>query len=404
MIFNTSWFLLFFAAAYAGFLVIPSARARFFFILLASAVFHFHFAGPAGVAPIVVVAGVTYGFGLWIPRLDAGSRKRRLVFAAAVAVPVLSLVYYKYRALLFSAIPYGGAASAAGGFPAREAAQIALPLAISFFTFEFVHYLTDVQHGSRPIRNPFRFAYFSIFFPSIVSGPIKRYQPFLGQVREGMHRPGVAGALSGASRVLVGFFKKLVVADSAALAIELLEKRSRVSSSGVLLLLFLLSVRILFDFSGYSDIAIGLARMLGVELPENFRYPYIARNIAEFWQRWHISLSSWIRDYLYIPLGGGRRGIALKAANLSLTMFVCGLWHGAAWHFGLWGLYHGAGLTAHSVWEKSRWGKRFAVFPGSRWAGIALTDAFVAFGWLLFFYPLERVASFTKTLFGLGTG
>ncbi len=153
--------------------------------------------------------------------------------------------------------------------------------------------------------------------------------------------------------MLVGFFKKLVIADNAALAIELLDARPAATRGSVVLLMVLLSVRILFDFSGYSDIAIGLARMLGLELPANFRYPYIARNIAEFWQRWHISLSRWIRDYIYIPLGGGRRGLLAKTANLSVAMFLCGLWHGAAWHFGLWGLYHGFGLAVHSLWERS---------------------------------------------------
>ena len=396
MIFNTSWFLLFFAVVYAIFLAIPGSRARFVFVAAASAVFHFHFAGPAGVAPIIVIAACTYGFGLWLARLETHGR-RRLVFAAAAAVPALALVAYKYRELLLSAVP-GRLASQAG----HGAAQVALPLAISFVTFEFVHYLTDVYHGSPPIRSPLRFIYFSIFFPSIVSGPIKRYQPFLAQVEAGMRRPGFALAVTGAAQVLVGFFKKLVIADNAALAIDLVEKRSRVSAGGTALLLLLLSIRILFDFSGYSDIAIGLARMLGIELPENFRYPYIARNISEFWQRWHISLSRWIRDYIYIPLGGGRHGILVKAANLSVTMFVCGLWHGAAWHFGFWGLYHGAGLTAHGVWEKSRLGKRFASLPASRWIGIAVTDAFVAYGWLLFFYPMGRVATFTKALLGMG--
>jgi alginate O-acetyltransferase complex protein AlgI len=140
--------------------------------------------------------------------------------------------------------------------------------------------------------------------------------------------------------------------------------------------------------------------MLGLELPANFRYPYIARNIAEFWQRWHISLSRWIRDYIYIPLGGGRRGLLLKTVNLSIAMFLCGLWHGAAWHFGLWGLYHGFGLAAHSLWERTALGRRLAGTGAARWSGVALTDAFVAFGWLLFFYPVERVAALTRALWG----
>jgi alginate O-acetyltransferase complex protein AlgI len=306
-------------------------------------------------------------------------------------------VYYKYRVLLLGTVGLGGPAQVR---PGLGAAGVSLPLAISFFTFEFVHYLTDVAKGSAPIRSPFRFAFFSIFFPSIVSGPIKRYQPFLAQAEPGIRRPQASLALRGAAQVLVGFFKKLVVADNAALAIELLDARPAHDRGSVVLLMFLLSVRILFDFSGYSDIAIGLARMLGLQLPANFRYPYIARNISEFWQRWHISLSSWIRDYIYIPLGGGRRGLLAKTANLSVAMFLCGLWHGAAWHFGLWGLYHGFGLAVHSLWERSGAGRRLAGVPATRWAGIALTDAFVAFGWLLFFYPVERVAVYLRALWG----
>ena len=395
MLFNTSWFLVFFLICYPAFLLIPTARARFAFLLLASAVFHYHFAGPAGVRPIIVIAICTFGFGLWLARLAPGSRGRFLVFVASIAVPALALIGYKYRVLLLSALGLEGSGLAG----TLGAARPALPLAISFFTFEFVHYLTDVYRGSQPIRSPFRFAFFSIFFPSIVSGPIKRFQPFLGQVKDGIARPRPAEAVVGFAQVLVGFFKKLVVADNAALAIDLLEKRPA-SRPQVALLLGLLSIRILFDFSGYSDIAIGLARMLGIELPLNFQYPYGASNISEFWQRWHISLSRWIRDYIYVPLGGSRRGILVKTANLSLTMFLCGLWHGAAWHFGLWGLYHGFGLAAHGIWEKSSFGRRFAALPSSRWLGMVVTDLFVAYGWLLFFYPIDRVAIFTRALFG----
>ena len=397
MIFNTSWFLVFFPVVYVLFLAIPHSGARFGFLLLASAVFHFHYAGPAGVAPIIVIAICTFGLGLAVARAPAGTARRRWLLAAAIAIPVGALVYYKYRALLLGSVGLPGAAASG---PGLGAAGVALPLAISFFTFEFVHYLTDVSRGSAPIRDPFRFAFFSIFFPSIVSGPIKRYQPFLAQVASGIGRPRVADALRGAAQVLLGFFKKLVVADNAALAIELLDRRSETSRGSVALLMFLLSVRILFDFSGYSDIAIGLARMLGIGLPANFRYPYIARNIAEFWQRWHISLSRWIRDYIYIPLGGGRRGLLVKTANLSVAMFLCGLWHGAAWHFGLWGLYHGLGLAAHGAWERSAIGRRLAGVAATRWLGIIVTDAFVAFGWLLFFYPVDRVVVLTRTLLG----
>ena len=397
MIFNTSWFLVFFPIVYVLFLLLPGTRLRFAFLLLASAVFHWHYAGPAGVAPIIVIALCTFAIGLALPKTPQASRPRKLLLALGVAIPVAALVAYKYRVLLLGTVGLGGPVRVR---PGLGAAGVALPLAISFFTFEFVHYLTDVAKGSAPIRSPFRFAFFSIFFPSIVSGPIKRYQPFLAQAQPGIFRPRAGPALRGAAQVLVGFFKKLVIADNAALAIELLDARPSATRGSVVLLMVLLSVRILFDFSGYSDIAIGLARMLGLELPANFRYPYIARSIAEFWQRWHISLSRWIRDYIYIPLGGGRRGLLVKTANLSIAMFLCGLWHGAAWHFGLWGLYHGLGLAVHSLWERSALGRRLAGAQAARWAGIALTDAFVAFGWLLFFYPVERVAALTRALWG----
>lgn len=393
MIFNTSWFLAFFLGFYALFWLVPTPRLRFLFVLVSSAVFHYHFAGPAGIAPIAAMGLTTYLVGLWLPGLPEGSRKRRLVLASGLAIPVGGLVFYKYRELLLAPV------ASAFGLPAPDPA--ALPLAISFFTFEFVHYLTDVARGSAPIRSPLRFTFFSIFFPSIVSGPIKRYQPFLRQVEDGLARPRLEQALQGAGQVLVGFFKKLVVADNAALAIELLEKHPSQSRGTVCVLLVLLSVRILFDFSGYSDIAIGLGRLIGLELPANFRYPYAATNLAEFWQRWHISLSSWIRDYVYIPLGGGRTSVWRKAINLSVTMFLCGLWHGPAWHFGLWGLYHGLGLAVHGAWERSRVGQRAAALPGSGLVGLVVTDVFVAYGWLLFFYPMDRVGFYTKILLGL---
>jgi D-alanyl-lipoteichoic acid acyltransferase DltB (MBOAT superfamily) len=151
-----------------------------------------------------------------------------------------------------------------------------------------------------------------------------------------------------------------VVAD--ALPRRWRSSKPRPRRASVLVIMALMSVRILFDFSGYSDIAIGLSRMLGLELPQNFRTPYAARNIAEFWQRWHISLSTWIRDYVYIPLGGGRAGTPRKILNLAVTMFLCGLWHGPAWHFGVWGLYHGLGLGSR-LWESSGAAARTARLP-----------------------------------------
>lgn len=397
MIFNTPWFLLFFPIIYAGFWAVPTARLRFYFILISSAVFHYHFAGPAGVTPIVLIGVVTFGFGLALERLTDRPVLRKRVFVIATLVPVIALLVYKYQGLLLTSL----ADLAPGLVPAglTHTAAPALPLAISFFTFEFVHYLVDVYRGDPPIRDPVRFALFAIFFPSIVSGPIKRFQPFLAQMREGIQRPSAATVMLGFSQVILGFFKKLVVGDTAAAAIALLESQAKTRGT-VCLLMALLSVRILFDFSGYSDMAIGLGKMLGLELPPNFRFPYIAPNPSDFWRRWHISLSSWIRDYIYVPLGGNRFGQFRRFANVSIAMFLCGLWHGPEWHFGAWGLYHGFGLAAHNLLSQTKLAAYFARLPGSRALSIAANNIFVAYGWLIFFYPMNEVSTYTRALIG----
>jgi alginate O-acetyltransferase complex protein AlgI len=401
LIFNTNWFLLFFLAFYFLLWLMPNAKIRFFYVLACSAVFHYHFAGPAGITPIIIMAVITFFLALWMVQYPHDSSRKKWIFSFALLVPVVGLVFYKYRALLLGSLGHS-VGGPAGDWLSSYAVQPAMPLAISFFTFEFVHYLTDVYHGDgKPVRNPFKFAIFCIFFPSIVSGPIKRFQPFLAQLEVGLERPAVERAALGLAQVLLGFFKKLVIADNATLLIHLLEKRTDLTFGPVCLLMSLLSIRILFDFSGYSDIAIGLGKMIGLDLPHNFNFPYIARNITDFWRRWHMSLSSWIRQYIYIPLGGNRHGPIRKFLNLIVTMFVCGLWHGASWHFGIWGIYHGVGLTLHNTWEKTPWSQKWNALPVSRWVGIVVTNVFVAYGWLLFFYPMEDVLKFTRHLFKL---
>jgi alginate O-acetyltransferase complex protein AlgI len=409
MIFNTPWFLLFALIVYPVFFLLPSNRVRFYFILAACAVFHGHFAGAAGVIPIIVMGLITYGFALLlgqaIPADPSPSEKTTRHYWAILAllVPVTGLIYYKYRFFIFSSLAF---------LPPTWLEKLKpfftlgpMPLAISFFTFEFVHYLTDVIRGDRPIKNFFHFSLFSIFFPSIVSGPIKRYQNFVPQIASGMPRPSPQDLLWGLGQVVLGFSKKLIVADNATLAVQLLERQARWDFYSVSLLILLLSIRILFDFSGYSDIAIGLARMLGIRLPVNFNFPYLARNISDFWNRWHISLSSWIRDYLYIPLGGGRVPPWRKLVNLATVMALCGLWHGAAWHFLLWGVYQGLGLGVHAFYERNLKtetgvsGIRLNLPAIPAMMARGLTLAFVGYGWLLFFYPLPKVFSLTANWF-----
>ena len=397
MIYNTPWFLGFFAIFYAVLWLVPGSQIRLFFLLAASAFFHAHFAGPAGVFPIIIMAVVTYC--LAIPLAKAEGRGKKQWLMLGLGIPIMALAYYKYRAFLVSAV--------VGLFPGAQSglqswAQAgAMPLAISFFTFEFVHYLTDVYRGATPSKSPVKFALFCIYFPSIVSGPIKRYSAFTEQMAQGLVHPrrNPLGA-EGAAQMLLGFFKKMVVADNAVTLITVLENRDHWTLSTSIALIALQSVRILCDFSGYSDIAIGLAKLCGLQVPKNFNYPYVAQNIQDFWRRWHMSLSSWIRDYIYIPLGGSRQGSVRQGVNVIAAMGLCGLWHGAAWNFVLWGLYHGLGMTMHGLWS-NRFPVPEAKGVGRAIFGWAVTLTFVCYGWLLFFYPLPRAWAITCGLFSL---
>jgi alginate O-acetyltransferase complex protein AlgI len=261
----------------------------------------------------------------------------------------------------------------------------------------------EVRRGGEPIRSPFDFIQFAIFFPTLVAGPIKRYTQFLPALAQG--KVGVDGKdfAQGLTQVAGGFFKKTLLADNfAAYTTANIVNFPQMSLPERWLFLFSLSFRIYFDFSGYSDIALGLARMMGVDLPANFNWPYIARNMQDFWQRWHISLSSWIRDYVYIPLGGSRYGTVRRITNGAIAFALCGLWHGASWHFLLWGLYHGFGLAISTTYRQSLGavGKAIgAFFDRFSLTSRLFTFLFVSFGWLLFFYPVTDAWSMAQLLF-----
>jgi len=255
-----------------------------------------------------------------------------------------------------------------------------------------------------PIRKPWDFVMFSIFFPTLVAGPIKRYEQFLPSVREGINRVSSSDVMAGMIQVAFGIVKKLI-ADNLTLWIEREEGQFAQLSMGLRWALFAgIGFRILLDFSGYSDIAIGVARMMGIRIPANFNWPYLATNIREFWHRWHISLSSWIRDYVYIPLGGNRHGNVRRFLNGLAAFSLCGLWHGPAWNFVLWGLYHGVGLSISTSYRHIPGGIGSGLkllldkAPFLSWAG---TLIFVWLGWLLFFYPVPQAWEMAQLLFGL---
>jgi alginate O-acetyltransferase complex protein AlgI len=395
MIFTTYWFSLFACAFFPLYWLARPDWLRLGLLLAGCFTFHAHFAGAAGMLPIIVLSTTTY---------LAGLTRRRGVLLAAMALPVLALVFYKYTH--FVALGVVGLVNPAWGRHTDQMAGALLPvtppLAVSFFVFEFVHYLYDVSHGSPSIRNPARFCAFTFFFPSLVAGPIKRYQPFLASLGLGLAAVTADDVKCGLMRVALGLFKKVVLADNLTEGLRFWHDRyAHLTLLGRWAFLAALGLRILFDFSGYSDIAIGLGRMMGVTLPENFRWPYLSTSVTEFWHRWHISLSTWVRDYVYIPLGGGRSGPARKIVNGFVAFALCGLWHGPAWNFAFWGLYHGSGLVISSNYQAvlgptgRRIGGFFARFPIAGWG---LTLVFVLIGWLFFFYPFAEAATMLKLL------
>jgi len=393
--FTTYWFILFAVLTTAAYWLAYIPTLRWVILGAACVIFHAHFAGPAGMAPIIILMILTY---------IAGLSRNRVACVAVIAVCVSALCFYKYALFLIGAAvePWNHAWALQLDAATQKVSPSLPPLGISFFVFEFFHYLFEVWRGGEPIRNPVKFLIFSIFFPSLVAGPIKRYRDFIEALKQGSRRFSHENFARGLRRIGMGYIKKTVLADNLTFILGRHEASfADMSQSSRWFFVVETALRILFDFSGYSDIAIGFGLLLNIRLPENFNWPYLATNIQEFWQRWHISLSTWIRDYVYIPLGGNRHGTARRMMNALIAFALCGLWHGAAWHFVAWGVFHGIGLGISATYRRipvlgAALAKLFVTEPISAWA---ITQAFVGLRWLLFFYPLPQAWQMTRLLF-----
>lgn len=257
-----------------------------------------------------------------------------------------------------------------------------IPLGLSFYTLASITYVFDIYRGKLgPARSIWEYALFVSFFPLVTSGPIARARDFLPQLNVMALRS--KDLRYGATLIAIGLIKKFAIADNIGTRIDpiFLNPQGH-DSAAIILAVFAFGIQLYLDFSGYCDIAIGIARALGFKIPPNFNIPYLAANPSEFWHRWNISLSSFLRDYLYIPLGGNRKGNLRTYLNLILTMILCGIWHGATWNFLIWGAYHGGFLTAHRL-IYNRLGSRFM---GRFWAipKVIATQYFVFLGWLFF--------------------
>lgn len=321
------------------------------------------------------------------------AKKRWLALSVVADLSILGFFkYYDLGAETANAIAQGlGAAS--GVVPLLH---LVLPVGISFYTFQSMSYSIDIYRGhARPARSWIDYACYVSLFPQLVAGPIVRYHELDNQLRERTHSWAKAGA--GITLFVLGLAKKVLLADAVAPMADWGFAQNSIGLFGAWSSLVAYTLQIYFDFSGYSDMAVGLGLMLGFQFPQNFNSPYKSASISEFWTRWHISLSSWLRDYLYIPLGGNRKGPLRTYVNLFLTMLLGGLWHGANWTFMLWGAFHGALLALERMNRK----RGFAwMFP--RPFQVVLTFMLVMYGWVLFRAPtLEGVARMTKGLMGL---
>jgi len=395
MYFNELRFLVFFAACWAVHWSLRGNRSRKLWLLACSYIFYagwdWRFLGL-----ILLSTLVDFGVGLALSK-EAGPRARRGWLIASLISNLGILGYFKYAGFFVrSAHEFFGSLGLDFSLPVLE---IVLPVGISFYTFQTLSYTIDVyRRRLDPTRDLGDFALFVAFFPQLVAGPIVRATTFLPQLVEKRRLTQVAFRAH-LSLFLFGYVKKAVVGDNFAPVIErIFDNPEAFGPLAKWMGLSMFSVQIYCDFSGYSDMAIACAGLLGYALPINFNFPYLARTITEFWRRWHISLSSWFRDYLYIPLGGNRSSTTRTYWNLFLVFFICGLWHGASWNFVVWGLFHGLFLIFERV-----------VKIESRLRSALLGHTYVLFvsslAWVFFRAPdLRSSMTFIGGLFGVGNG
>ena len=348
MLFCTQQFLAFFVVVFAVYWAIPWPRLRIWLLLAAS--FYFYATWDLRLALLVVgTASLDWLLAHGIQR--ATSRRVAVLFVLiSVCVNLGVLCYFKYAKFFLDSL--GDALNAMGASASFPVLKVILPIGISFYTFEAISYTVDVYRGKiRAERRLDHFLLFILFFPHLVAGPIVRAGDFLPQVlrRKCWSWPRLA---VGGRLILLGMFKKMVIADRMALFVDpVFGSPSGYETSVVWMATIAYAIQIYCDFSGYSDIALGTARLLGYRLQINFNMPFASVNMTEFWRRWHISLSNWIRDYVYIPLGGNRGSAGRVAFNTIFAMTLCGLWHGANWTYVVWGALNGVYLITHRAFR-----------------------------------------------------
>ena len=421
MLFNSLSYLVFLPTVLILYFLLPK-KFRWALLLFSSYFFYMCWK-PEYIVLILTSTCIDYFAAIGIAQTDRRSRKR-LLLITSLATNLGLLFAFKY--FNFFSHSLGTLATALGADWTPLAINVLLPVGISFYTFQTLSYTIDVYKGIRPPERHFGyFALYVSFFPQLVAGPIERSDRLIPQLKK-THVFNFDRMVHGGRQILWGFFKKVVIADNLAIIVNTVYHNPQ-SHDGLSLITATLcfAFQIYCDFSGYSDIAIGTARLMGIELMENFRMPYFSKSIGEFWRRWHISLSTWFRDYVYIPLGGNRVKKGQYYLNLFATFLLSGLWHGANWTFVLWGALHGSYMVIGEMTKKTRNGiSRIIGLPKIprlyHFFQMAITFCLVCFAWIFFrantigdawfiirhlFYNIEKIQSpsyIVNTLVGVG--
>jgi alginate O-acetyltransferase complex protein AlgI len=382
VVFNSFAFVTFFVVVTALFFVLPH-RLRWLMLLLASCFFYMFFV-PIYILLLIVTIIVDYSAGIWIE--DTPNPRKKKFFLSMSIVSVCAVLFvFKY--FNFFNTNLAALAAALHWNYSIEALNIALPIGLSFHTFQSLSYVIEVYRGRQKAERHFGiFALYVMYFPQLVAGPIERPQNLLHQFHKRTNFD-LSRLQDGLSLALWGLFKKVVVADSLAIYTDTVyNASSHHSGASLLVATYCFAFQIYCDFSGYSDIARGVSRVYGIDLMNNFDAPYLAKSISEFWSRWHISLSTWFRDYVYIPLGGNRVSLGRNFFNLFFVFLLSGLWHGANWTFIAWGGLHGVYLIAERLWGIARDWLGIPKEAGPLRQGLAALVTFhvVLFAWVFF--------------------
>jgi alginate O-acetyltransferase complex protein AlgI len=397
MVFSSSLFLFLFLPLFLAVYFLTPARFKNPVILLFSICFYI-WGAPKFIFVILGSIIIDYILSKKIYYSENQSRRKQwLIFSVILNVSIL--LYFKYSNFFvenFNLLLTGI------GVTNISWTHVVLPIGISFFTFHELSYIIDVYRGvNKPMKRLWDYAVYILLFPQLIAGPIIRYREIANQIIDRRSQETIDNKLTGMIRFIIGLSKKVLIANTLGAEVDKIFDLTgaQLTTSIAWLGIVAYSLQIYYDFSGYSDMAIGIARMIGFYFPENFNYPYIARNITEFWKRWHMSLSRWMRDYLYIPLGGNRVNSKVRLYfNLWIVFLISGFWHGASWNFIVWGAYHGLFLICDRLFF-IRFTDRIGRIPS-----IIVTYIIVLVGWVFFRSPdLAYAGNFIKTMFSFGS-